>query len=356
MHIKNQKQEGFVLVLTLLILSLIVVIVSQFSGRGSMHAYFNSTMINREQAKTLAWNGVQLAMAQLHMERQSKKESNKQPDAKKEPEPQVAFLERVLPILNKLQTFPLKENIDGIDGTIKLCITSEDGKIDLSQLYDIEKHTFIEAKKGEQTTRKLFEYVFATIKKTTQQDLFTSFETYLKERNIELNDVTQLLEQPLFNATFKQYLWYDPLVLEQKKDKKKSPFFLTDLFTVWSDAPTLQPWLLSPSLKTILGIKELPKPLTKEAIKELVKDAKLQEASVEKLWNSKLKKLYGKEFKTLPKELSKLWAAKFEPSTFSVVSYGVVGQITQKLLVIIKRTTSYESIVDEFEIIKLYWL
>jgi len=71
-------------------------------------------------------------------------------------------------------------------------------------------------------------------------------------------------------------------------------------------------------------------------------------------WNTYLVPLYEKDYASLPKELSALLVAKFEPRVFSVLCYGTVGKIEQKLLAIIART--FDERGEVFEIKKLYWL
>ena len=57
--------SGYILVLTLIILSIIVIMVTQLFNKGRVHLYYAKTMIEREQAKQLALGGIQLAMNQL---------------------------------------------------------------------------------------------------------------------------------------------------------------------------------------------------------------------------------------------------------------------------------------------------
>ena len=57
--------QGYILVLTLIILSIMVIMVTQLFNKGRVHLYFAKTMIEREQAKQLALGGLHLAMNQL---------------------------------------------------------------------------------------------------------------------------------------------------------------------------------------------------------------------------------------------------------------------------------------------------
>ena len=58
-------QSGFILVLTLMILSMIVMLVTQLFQSSVIHFYFDRTMIEREKAKVLARSGIELAYSLL---------------------------------------------------------------------------------------------------------------------------------------------------------------------------------------------------------------------------------------------------------------------------------------------------
>lgn len=143
------EQSGFILVLTLMILSMIVVLVTQLFQNSTIHFYFDRTMIEREKAKALAKGGIELAISQLTIPKPEEKKSNEKSDAaatkdsEEKKDPNIELLKKILPALNRWQSFALKEDVDGLDGEIKLCITCEDGKIDINQWFDFNKKKFI---------------------------------------------------------------------------------------------------------------------------------------------------------------------------------------------------------------------
>lgn len=52
------------------------------------------------------------------------------------------FLEAFFPSLHQWQTFKLKEGVEGIDATIRICLSCEEGKINLNNIYDFKEKKF----------------------------------------------------------------------------------------------------------------------------------------------------------------------------------------------------------------------
>ena len=297
----NIHQQGFILVLTMMLLSIVVLLVTQLFHKGSVHIHFDQAMIHREKAKSLALGGISLALSQVSII-----QIDTQPKDTKEQEqkdPKLQLLKNILPALNRWQEFVLREDIDGIEGVVKICVSCENGTIDIMQLYDLDKKQF----KGEgQVTgdmKKMLQDVFASMKKFTRdKNLFDLFEKFLKQQNRKLDDVTQLLTISDFEKIFGLWVFYEP---PEKGSREKRSIYLTDLFTVWSDKPTLQPWLLSDSVLAIANLKRAEQgdikkreQIAGDIIKEFKKQTQIQE-----IWNKQLQPLYGKDFKSLNKEL-----------------------------------------------------
>jgi len=365
----KQQRDGFILVLTLLILSIAVLLVNQLYVVGTTSVFFDRAMIDREKAKTLALGAVRLAENQLAIVKKEK-ETSKEKQTKEVPEKdkykqEQKFLERILPALNRWQTVELKEKLDGIAGTIKLCISCEDGKLNINQLYDFEKKKFIplaqlqqqDAKTDKKTDTTEMQTLFASIAKLTGvKELFAPFEKFLKERHYRLNDTTELLKRSEFQQAFSSTIFYEPPEKQERQTTQKRAIYLMDLFTIFSGTAKLEPWLLSDSVAAVLGFTRAQADDKEKRTKEL--PALLKEfkptVSLEKEWNTLFKPLYGKEFKSLTKETQAMLQTTFEPKTFSVLIHATVGAITQKLYVILQRTNqeSYE----QFTVQRLYWL
>ena len=369
----HHKKNGYILILSLMIISLAITLVTYIFYVGSVQMPFSYTMIHREKAKLLALSGIQIAIAKLSQEVEIKDEGKKpdnqansaQPQAggaekkKAEPSPQEQaaqkLIKEIVPSLNRWQTFALKQEYDGIDGTIKICMGSEDGKIDLNAWYDFEKHTFNGDKAKQEIIKKLITDFFKRIGK---EDLYAEFEKFLKARQYRLDDITELLRAPGFVA-FKDAIFY-PGPIKEKEEKDKTPVYLTDIFTVWSGKQTIDPWLLSHSMCGLVGVKQtttVDVESRKKAVEQVIKDVKIN-AQWATDWKKYLAPLYGVELNALPKSIELIFDTKFEPKTFSVLSYGIVGDVTQKMLAILERNEEKNDKKLAYNVIikKLYWL
>lgn len=351
----RKKNQGFILVLTTIILSIGLLIVSRLIYKGSIHIAFDRTMINLEKAKLLSLSGVQIAMSQLTVKTTSTTNSSPEKTSVVLNE----FLEKIFINLNRWQKIILKEDIDGVEGDIHICITSENGKIPLNAIFDREKKKFINEGAPQGDLKKSLQALFAAMKKFTKdKDLFDIFEKILKQRQYKFNDVTELLTNAEFEKIFKSKIFYDPPSLETAQQEGGfRPLYLADIFTVFSETK-LEPWLLSDSLQAILMLRRAQLNDTKqraEEVKQLLKEKSINQiGSIQELWDNYLQRFYGRDFKSISNEITSLFTLKFEPLVFSVLSYGIVGGITQKTLAIIEKIKSSEN--NTFIIKKMYWL
>ena len=103
-------------------------------------------------------------------------------------------------------------------------------------------------------------------------------------------------------------------------------------------------------------------------IKEVEREEKKKEDATKKMiegikdtlewktaWDQLLLPLNGKKYESLPQPLTKLFAPAVGASEISVVSYGKVGNVTQKVLVVLSQTLESDGRVA-YTIKKLYWL
>lgn len=373
-------------------MSLATVLVSYVFTSGSIHVPFIKTMIDREKAKQLALGGIQIAISQLSQEVDTQQDA-KEPQAAKPDQPEKPKLspedqankklfETIMPELNRWQRFPLSQDVDGIDGQIKICLVSEEGKININALYDFKKHAY----KGTQAQQEISKVLLReTFKSIGKEDLFEQFEKYLKDRSYRLDDVTELMSIKGFEA-FKNNIFYQPPALKNvqakssqvsaaqfdqadaqepgdqtsgaKKGKKK--VYLTDIFTVWSGKFSVDPWLLSDSLCGLLGVKRAERgdiEGRKQAVEQIAKEFK-STFQFPADWKKYFEPLYGTDFKSLSKGVEFILNTKFEPKIFSVLSYGSVGSVTLKMLAILQRekTTKDKRIAYSVTIKKIYWL
>lgn len=354
----NQKNNGYILVLTLLIISLSVMLVTYIFNKGTVYTQFARTIIDREKAKMAAFSGVQLAMSQLAYADVLSEEQLleiKEKKGNQQQERDRLFLINVLSHLNQWQTIVLDEAKVGIEGKITIALSCEDGKININQMFDFDKHLFINEGRPKGDWKKISQELYTSIKKVVGgEDLFTPFEKFLKDRQYKVNDVTELLTVKAFEL-FKGTIFYDPALAREKK--KKAPIFLTDIFTLWSKKAMVEPWLFSYSMGILLGFEQPATQRDRETlIRSVVKEFKTKmNWAVD--WDKALKPLYGKTVASLPKELTAIFNPVFEPSVFSVVSYGAVGKITQKIFAIVERQkSSDDNGAATVKLRKVYWL
>ncbi len=369
---KTKTQQGYILILTLLITSAAIAVVTYIFNRGSVHVPFMQTMIEREKAKMLAMSGVQIAIAQLS--RTMPEEKKEKHIEKKEQKPDLgkeakSFLMYLLPVINRWQEYELKEKIDGIDGQINICIMCEEGKININQIYDFEHLAFVGEKQKQGNWKLVMQEICKRIEKISKgKDLFQAIEKFLKTRQYKINDVTELLTIKEF-AVFKNAVFYEPHVTLDDDfgssdfvglKKGKRPIYLTDIFTVWSQSSKIEPWFFSDSIN---GVFNFPRAQANEINKRKGQvEGWTKEFKQKTTWKSDWKKymvpLYGKELRTLPKDIELMFSSTFDPIMFSVLCYATVGKVTQRVFAILERTrhSQNEQIVYDVKIKKLYWL
>lgn len=273
---------GFIMVLTLLVIALATMMTSVMFDRSGSYVPYMKAVIDRQKAAMLALGGLAIVQEQLSRSvvvEQKEEQQSAQQEQKQTPKDQKVTAEQkmqhlfkiIMPTLNRWQHFELTEEHDGVDGTLSVCLMSEEGKINLNKIFDFEKKQFVGEIKTEQEPntpaqkpaatpskqdwKKNLAFLFNRIEKETKAtELLLSLEAFLKKRDYPLNDITELLAIKNF-APFKHAVYYEPPREHDKKNKKnKQPYALADLFTLYSDAPTIEPWLLSDSMIGVLGV------------------------------------------------------------------------------------------------------
>ncbi|MFC1894347.1 hypothetical protein ACFLYH_00170 [Candidatus Dependentiae bacterium] len=370
MLVENKKAS--ILLYTLLILSLITVLTQQLIRSSWIGTIFNNSVIYREQARALALSGVNLAISQISFPKSKKDEREKIKD-----KPLKDFLSKVLPNINRWQIFNLKEKIDGLDGQIKFCITCENGKLNINQMFDFKKQEF----------KPIYKSLLKGLSikgKIAEGEFEKNLTTFFKNRKRKLDDISELINVDGFEGL---KIFYKP---PENSKTKKNPepnknIFLQDLFTIWTEKENIQLLFASDSLSQLFGLR---RPLANDAekMKEkfdsvIKKFNKSWPSDWEKNWQN-IQLIVGpcpKTFKVYKKILSK----EFGPQVYSVISCGKVGNVEQKLLVVLipskdlqqaeennkkengslrqKKTEQQEKIKKEsfpakFDIVRFYWI
>ena len=366
------KKPGYILVLTMIMMAALSAIVVYIFNRGMTAIPLNGLVIEREKAKMVALSGVEVArslIVAIHDIPQTA--SGKQETGSSVQKEGVALkpsentnkqaqntdqqlIQQLLPVMGRWVTYLLKESIDGVEGELRLCSTCEDGKINLNKIFDFKTHKFI----GEGTQGGSWKIMLESLLKsvgaaTKTADLFAGLETFLKAQKGLLEDVTQLLLIPAF-ASFATKL-YVPL---PDASKEIVPAIaLTDLFTLYSTTPTIEPWFLSTSVQLACGIA-----VNSSTVQQRTKDVMQWTKNFKPFaqwktdWNVTLKNVYTKEFNALPKGLDSFFTANFKPAFFGVLVEGTVGKVKQKVYAIIERTrhSHNNQIVYDSVVRKLY--
>ena len=345
-------RSGYIMIFTLLVVGAAMMIVAYVGHRGSFYLPFSYMITAREKAKMLALGGVQVAIAQLafiEKQKEGKQKEEGAPSASEESD----FLQRILPTLNRWQEFDLKENVDGIDGKIKICLMCEEGKINLNQIIDFDKGVFLGTEQS--GWKAIMQEICKSIEKLTKSsDLFPAFEKIIKDLKFPFNDATELITHKEFSQ-FKDTLFYQP-----PTQKKQDTLYLTDIFTVWSSSDKLEPWLFSDSINGVLGLPRVEVDDIKQRKEQSVTWVKnfKEQANWQQDWKTILMPVYGKELRTLPKHIDSMLSTKFAPCFFSVLVHGKVGDVTQTVYAILERNTRLQGDTVAYDVVikKLYWL
>ncbi|KKP24320.1 MAG: hypothetical protein SZ59_C0002G0166 [candidate division TM6 bacterium GW2011_GWF2_28_16] len=326
----QKNSRASILIFTLLILSVITILTEQLVRIVLVNYSFTSGQIKKEQARALALGAVNLAISQLlDQEIIDKKENEKDKSEDKEFK---LYLKRVFPHINKMQKFKLNNIKEGLDGEVGFCISCENGKININKVFDFEKNEF------KDDYKKLL--VGLEIKgKLKPGEILKKLTEFLRERKRPLDDVSQLVGLSDLSAVD---LFYLPPVKAENKEKAKpnTQIYLQDLFTTYTDNEGLEFLFLSNSLLNIFGLRQ---PLFDDAITLDKKFNKII-STIKKDYVTNLipswemySPIFGKNNKVLD-AFKQILSKEFGPKVFSVLSYGKVDNIEERLVTVIKET------------------
>ncbi len=375
-----KKSRASILIFTLLILSVITILTEQLVRMVLVNYSFTSSQVKKEQARSIAIGAVNLAISQLldkeNIEgKDRKEESTAQESTAQESDTQEMdfklYLKRVLPNINRMQKFKLVESLDGIDGEVGFCITCENGKININKIFDFEKNEF----------KDEYKKILAGLEikgKLKAGEILKRLTEFLKERKRPLDDVSQLSRiKGLENLD----LLYSPPLLSEGKNKLKpnNNIYLQDLFTIWTNSELVEFLFLSNSMLRIFGLRQ---PLANDSV-VLEKQFEKMIKGIQKNYSDNLNNnwadyvsIFGKNNKELER-IKPILSKEFGAKVFSVLSYGKVDDVKEKLLVILKEvekskeeekkqgnSTSNQSLVNKqdqessktFRIVRMYWI
>jgi hypothetical protein len=350
----EQESPGYILVLTLLMISIGVVLVTHLVNKSINFTHFTKLVTDREQAKLIAASGIEIALQELSFAITGTA-ANKT----------TAQLSAQLPYLNTWQTFTLTQTVDGIDALCQIYITCENGKIDLNSLYDYKQKKWQKAKnkrtqalpgKTEKDTtydaKKVMTFISNKVRDTfAGKNIVEILDQIFRERTEPIEDLSVLLTAKDLQG--KKIALFPELPTKQEN---KPSIAVSDIFTIFTHKNEIEPILLAPGLIHAAGFK--PPLRTKEAL-SFIKEIKPDE-SVSLIWDDTLGPWYGVQQATIPGEFESLFSKKltgFEGKAFSVVSYGTSGTFTQKLCVVLQQEEGMPGQQQPRYVIKRwYWL
>lgn len=341
---KKSLQPGYIIPLTLMILSISIGLLTLIYQRAMMYQREVNLTINQEKARILALSGLEIARSQISFLEQKTAEGTEKTQEGKE----QRWLAQLLGTLNHWQTFILTEKDDGVSGIIQLYITCEQGKININSLLPSDEKQ--QGTQQQPSDQKTLLFINALAQKEFGILLSDVLKQLTKSTNRTLEDPTELLrfkEVPSLG----DFLFPDP-----QWGRSSTRNTLTDLFSTVGTKKLINPWLLSPSTTRALGLKA--QIFKKELVVEYAKKIK-PKMNWSQDWNSTLASYYGKDFSALPPDMTALFDTAFEPTAFSVLCYAKVGTITQKIYALVEKGRIPPELSQKSVLVKtakVYWL
>jgi hypothetical protein len=366
----NKKSSAAVILYVLMILSVVLVLTQQLMRSVLVGSSFVRTMVDRERAEMLALGGINVGIATLSFDTEEEKEQKDETSLKENEKltGEKLYLSRVVPYLNRWHEYALKEKYDGIDGLIKVCITCEQGKININNAFDFTKMEF----------KKEYESLLKGLElrgRIPAGEMLNRIVEFFKKRQRKIDDISELLAISGFQTLD---IFYKPPhhAAKGKKPESNSELALQDIFTTWTDNDKLDLLFLSDSLCAIFGLRRplADDPITrKERYKQFLQTFK---KDLMQNWDENWKifeNIYDQKPKILS-ELKNIFTKEFGPKVFSVLSCGKVGQVEQHVIAIIREEKQKEPAVDKqkenatnekqasgkpkkaFKLLRVYWL
>lgn len=364
-------RKGYIILLTLMVISAVTVLLTSVVHQSFSYQRSVRLATDKARARMLALSSLELAMSQLStvVPKEEKTDEKEEKDQAKDMlEPVQKWLLKVLPSINHWQTIEITES--GLEGTIKLYLACEEGKFNLAAFEeegkkkdepeedakkntgknagkDTKKNIKKDVKKEKEPEQGSLAALDDLFKKIHDVSMKEAFKRFLSEHKRLPEDATELLRIPYF-AKLKDRL-FTPLKKEHRG------LYIMDLFTVRpKGSETVNPWLLTASAKTLLGIRESKGELNEEFVKKIKPNMNWEQD-----WDEVLAPRYGKKFAEFDPAIQKVFASAFEAKAFSVVSYCTVGSVTQKIFAVLEvaepdKELSPKSVI--FKVTKLYWL
>lgn len=328
----RRTNNGSIMLVSLVFLAIFSLLVVRLYQAAIQHQALDDALIAQWQAQELALSGVEIARAQLEGRQLVKKAQGVVVDSKSQESFEKKMLRSIVPKLNQQQHFELQERFDGITGSIDFVLSSENGKININRAFDKEKGRIREPYR-DLLVRLVFEDA-----QLARGQLLEKIEQYLVEHEGTISDISMLRCLEGLQALA---LHYVPKV-SPGGAAAQANVALGDIFTTWSDTNRVEPWLLSHGMTVLLGLEDMRQHDGAGDLEQQMMSKMLDEFTPDlgKNWEEhsiKLTPLYGKNATSLGKRKAIL-TEKFAPDVYSVLSWGTVRNVVQKVQAILVRT------------------
>lgn len=266
---KTNKSTGNVTVMVLVVLAFAYFLFDRIINLSVIQNLYGHHACVDEQLKMLVYAGFSFGLCKMNEFESGKIKNTEDSVNQKAEKEQVqstattvlrlrSFYLGMLEHINSWHQIDLKNEVYGIDATIKYSITCEEGKFNFNQLFDFSKREF----KSE--AKLLFEKMKISNISNKDMNLEKYFASVIeKAGNKVLFDISELLG----TSTLK--LFYDPSFAKNSKE-----IFFADLFTIFPIENSLQPFFLSKSLLTSININSQGLNFTSEEAKNFLKKIK----------------------------------------------------------------------------------
>lgn len=363
MH-KNKK-KGYIVIIALVMLMAMTIVTERMIRAVFSGSIFAKTIEEREHAKMLALSGINVAIAQLNQQPYmlESKHNGIVPDSDTKQGPWSAtrnFLKVVLPVLNKWQTFSFTHKKDGFEGELKICLTCEQGKININDIFDFN-------------TKKMKDIPVVRFLKQLEMkgmqiapgEVYKKIENFFVQRKTKLHDISELLEIDIFKTLDVFYKPSEEVGQAGVKQNKLREIALQDLFTVWNDN-ALDPLMLSVAWRGLCGMKIPTAEVNandSDEFKYIVENfdpAMYQDNNKQ----AKLLEPFMEQGNSLQNFVQALFCKKFAPTVFSVLLYARVGSVLQRVLAVVRYVNIEKSspgaaqkeLKSDFRVLRVYWL
>ena len=342
--ITQNKRSGFVLVIAMFIIAIGTLIIARLITQGIILIQTFAIERERKQAQLLALSAMHFAAGELlGPSKKEEKEAPKQEAGQKKGEDQKKdeYPTRLLKALNVKRTKKLTENIDGINGTIEWTIVAQEGKIPLNSLLEPGKEAF----------KKEYSKIIDQIDekgKTLFKDvsLKSTILSAYKKRKRPFDDVSDLYEGQDEKTTKE---------LKTRLFAIGDQVGLVDLFTA-EVGSGLCPLLFTKAVDKLFDLtfdeKKLAQQFEKKEYGEKIRALFGQDQiDWKSSWDQIIAPIKVKRYTEVSEPLKTTLSKQCSGKVIGVMCFGATDSVTQKLFVILERSTP-----DAFLVRKVVWL